>query len=139
MNFRSIDKWSVVTGFTFQSGDIQIRKNEIISSRHTRHLHSNLVIFKYGDKEYIFKDLILFTFQSGDIQIKARSHSHFAEPRFTFQSGDIQIINGGFGSWITFNLHSNLVIFKCTNPQLTELTAIKFTFQSGDIQISYQI
>ena len=54
--------------FTFQSGDIQIKKK--------------------SDDTMLY---VLFTFQSGDIQIEIKPHEFVATVTFTFQSGDIQI------------------------------------------------
>ena len=55
--------------FTFQSGDIQILNVDGLSLQTKDTLHSNLVIFKFKQKDRKGNELYIFTFQSGDIQI----------------------------------------------------------------------
>ena len=74
--------------FTFQSGYIQIVSMEDFKKRQLT-LHSNLVIFKLN--------LIIPSLISVD---------------FTFQSGYIQIIKHDINTIAELTLHSNLVIFK---------------------------
>ena len=61
--------------FTFQSGDIQIK---LLYNGYATisYLHSNLVIFKYGQGKIKGNINRKFTFQSGDIQIRYLILSH---------------------------------------------------------------
>ena len=99
--------------FTFQSGDIQILYIQRCLQHYGQHLHSNLVIFKYGVLMDEFHQWKKFTFQSGDIQItdsdtlfeitKKDLHSNLV----IFKYATDFIATEGIA-----DLHSNLVIFK---------------------------
>ena len=72
-----------------------------------------MVIFKYVNLMTPRVDPNSFTFQYGDIQITVQARLHVA----------------------FLDLHSNMVIFKCTSGGDDKPTTLAFTFQYGDIQI----
>ena len=83
-------------------------------------LHSNLVLFKLKSEWADKNELVIFTFQSGSIQIKMNFVLTVPFTYFTFQSGSIQIKDFSKSGKNNITLHSNLVLFKCLDGELTD-------------------
>ena len=112
---KEIYEGDIISLFTFQSGDIQIRKSKAQRRAEIKDLHSNLVIFKC--RSWYYQCIIWET--------------------FTFQSGDIQIKTTVFDAFCWLLIYIPIWWYSNSHKRIDRLESqLRFTFQSGDIQIN---